>query len=104
MTEHAERLNQLLDELGPSTEEVVLIEQVAPDAWLLAMGEGDACGRGQQGGKGEGDDDGRDAAAEALPAADAVEGGEEFHGGGTGDFRAVPGGGGDTIRRRRAGR
>jgi hypothetical protein len=42
MIEHAEHLNHLLDELGPTTEEVVLIEQVAPDAWLLAMGEGDA--------------------------------------------------------------
>jgi hypothetical protein len=42
MSESIERLNQLLDELGPSTEEVVLIEQVAPQAWLLAVGEGDS--------------------------------------------------------------
>jgi len=42
MIEHAERLGSMLDELGPSTDEIVLIEQISPQAWLLALEEGGA--------------------------------------------------------------
>jgi hypothetical protein len=36
-TKHAQRMQLLLDELGPSTSEVVLIEQLAPSLWLMAL-------------------------------------------------------------------
>lgn len=42
MSDHAHKLQQLLDELGPITDEVVLIEQLTPQAWLLALDDGDS--------------------------------------------------------------
>jgi hypothetical protein len=37
MTTSLEHLGAMLDELGPATPEVVLIEQATPNAWLIAL-------------------------------------------------------------------
>jgi hypothetical protein len=42
MTTSLEHLGAMLDELGPATPEVVLIEQATPNTWLIALEEGGA--------------------------------------------------------------
>ncbi len=42
MQDHSERLQLLIDELGPSTDSVVLIEQLTPETWLIALDDNES--------------------------------------------------------------
>jgi ABC-type uncharacterized transport system permease subunit len=37
MTQRLQRMQLLMDELGPTTSEVVLVEQLSPGTWLVAL-------------------------------------------------------------------
>ena len=42
MQDHTERLQLLIDELGPSTDSIVLVEQITTATWLIALDDNES--------------------------------------------------------------